>query len=234
VHRRAGGQVGGQDQLRSLGADHGLGIVGLTEFVGVGAAHQGAVGVGEVGLPRGWRIILGRLGRAAAPALLGVIDGFLGFVLRPGRSFGAVPRTGAGLGLEPGAGGIQLGLQRLAPGDLGRQRLRVGLGFGIGCIRAGGQRGDVGGEPGAQFLRAVVAHRADLGGVGIDLRPVDRHHPEPQEAALARQQQHGQKGLLEGSAVGAAEGGNRIVVRVQVRCHVAHTKVAIRRPLDPT
>jgi hypothetical protein len=120
--------------------------------VRVGAAHQRAVGIGEVGLACRRRIVLGRLGLAAAPALLRLIGGALGLILRPGGL-----GLGAGLLLQPGAGGVELGLQRLAPDDLGRQRLRVGLAFGIRRLGLGGQFGDVGGEPGAELLRPVVA-----------------------------------------------------------------------------
>ena len=41
--RRIGGggdDTGGEDQLRALGADHGLGVAGLAVLMGVGAAHQ--------------------------------------------------------------------------------------------------------------------------------------------------------------------------------------------------
>jgi hypothetical protein len=54
--------------------------------------------------------------------------------------------------------------QRLAPGDLGGQRLWVDS-LGIGRLGAGGQLGYVGRELGAQSLRPIVAHRADLRGV---------------------------------------------------------------------
>lgn len=50
-----GDDAGGEDQLRTFGADHGLGVVGLAVFMGVGAAHQRTVGIGEVGLPCRWR-----------------------------------------------------------------------------------------------------------------------------------------------------------------------------------
>jgi hypothetical protein len=86
--------------VRALGADHGLGVVGLAVFVRVGARHQRAVGIGEVGLSPRRRIVLGRLGRAAGPALLRVAGG------APGLGFGA------GLLLQPGAGGVELGPQR--------------------------------------------------------------------------------------------------------------------------
>jgi len=46
----AGGEVGGEDQLRALGADDGVGGEGLAVFVRVGAAQQSAVVVGKVGL----------------------------------------------------------------------------------------------------------------------------------------------------------------------------------------
>jgi hypothetical protein len=65
-------------------------------------------------LALGWWIVLGRLGRAATPALLGLVSGPLGLVARP-CGFG----LGASLLFQPGAGGIQFGLQRFTPGDLG-------------------------------------------------------------------------------------------------------------------
>jgi hypothetical protein len=41
--------------------------------------------------------------------------------------------------------------QRAAPGDLARQRPRMGLGCGVGGLGLGGQFRDVGGELGAEF-----------------------------------------------------------------------------------
>ncbi len=58
--------------------------------------------------------------------------------------------------LQTGAGGVELGLERLAAGDLGGQRLGIGLRLGVGRLGTGSQVGDVGGELGAQLLRPVV------------------------------------------------------------------------------
>jgi hypothetical protein len=70
-----------------------------------------------------------------------------------------IPALGLGLGLQPRAGGVELLLQGHAPGNLGRQRLRIAI-LGIGRLGLSGQRGDVGGKLVAQRLRPVVAQRA--------------------------------------------------------------------------
>ena len=94
----------------------------------------------------------------------------------------------------------------LAPSNPGGRGLRTGLRLGIRHLGGGGKRGDVGGEPDAPSYRADVAHRVDLGGVGIEPGAVDGHRAKPQHAGLAHDQQHQQAGRLEGDAVGAAEG----------------------------
>jgi hypothetical protein len=52
-------------------------------------------------------------------------------------------------------------------------------------------------------------------------------------APTRQQQQHLQKRCLEGRLVGAPEGRDRVVVRMQVRRHQPNPDVAERRPLDP-
>src|SRR5215212_6438573 len=96
---------------------------------------------------------------AAPPSPLGVVGRLLGLVGRAGRL-----RLGARLRLQPGAGGVQLGLQRLAPGDLLRQRLRVRRALGVRRLGLCRQGRDVGRELGAQLARPVVEQRADLRG----------------------------------------------------------------------
>jgi hypothetical protein len=58
----------------------------------------------------------------------------------------------------------------------------------------------------AQFLRPIVAHRADLRGVGVELGAFDCHSAKPQQAGFASNEQHLQEGRLEGGAARAAEG----------------------------
>jgi hypothetical protein len=125
--------------LAALGTDYRLGVVGLAIFVSLRLAHQLRIGVGEVDLSIRRRGPVGRLGRPAAPSLLGFVGGLFLFVLWP---FG----LGLCLGfrLQAGAGGVKLLLQRPAPGDLGRQRLRVAV-LCVGRLGLGGQFGDVGG-----------------------------------------------------------------------------------------
>ena len=178
-------------------------------------------------MPLGRGRVVGGLRLAAAPSLLGVVGGLLRLV---GRAGGL--GLGAGIGLQAVAGGIKLGFQGFAPGQFCGQPLWV-LAFGVGGLGLCGQLCDVGGELGPQFAGAIVAHRAYLRGVGVDLGAVDRHRAEPQQAGFARQQQNLHEGRLERSFVGAAEDGDRIVIGVQVGGDEPHRDVAVGRPLDP-
>ena len=74
----------------------------------------------------------------------GVIGRLLRFVLWP-LSLGLC----LGFRLQAGAGGVELRFQRLAPGNLGRQRLRVAV-LCVGRLSRFGQRDDIGGQLRAQ------------------------------------------------------------------------------------
>jgi len=138
--------------LRPIGADHGLGIVGLAVFMGVRAAHQCAVRIGEVALTLRRRLIVGRFGRVSPAASLGVVDGLLGFV---GRAFGFC--FGARLGLNPCTGFIEFCLEAFASGDFCWQSLRIAV-LRVGRLGLRGQRGDVGCQLCPQGVGAIVTH----------------------------------------------------------------------------
>ena len=90
--RRGGDEVGGQDQVRAVGADNRL------------------------------RVVIGRLGPTSPPSLLCVVGGLVGFMSRP-----RCRRLLAGVGAQPRAGRIKLGLRGLTPGDFGWQRLWIDI-----------------------------------------------------------------------------------------------------------
>ncbi len=195
-----------------------------------GLAHQLRIGVGQAGpAGRGWSTggVVGRLGRPAARARSWPrrLPSWLHIA-------GVRPRPGLGFRFQPGAGSVELRLERLAPGDLGRQRLRVDV-LGIGRLGLGGQRGDVGRELRPQRPRPIVPQRADLRGIGIDLGPVDRHRAQPQQPHLARQQQNLQKRRFKRRLVGPPKAGDRVVVGVRVGGDETGADVPVRRPLDP-
>ena len=197
--------------MRAISADDGLGVVGLAILMRVRTAHQRAVGVGQVALPLGRRrVIRRRLGRPAATPCLGIIGRLLALISRAG-SLG----LGARFVFQTLAGRIELGAQRLAPGQLRRQRLRIMV---VGVRRLGlrGQGGDVGRQFGPQRRRTVIAHRADLRGIGVDLGAVDRHCAQPQQSRFTRQQQHVQERRLECGLVDPAEARDCVVVGMQV------------------
>ncbi len=121
--------------LAAIGVDHGLRIVGLAELVARRFAHRLAIRVGEVDLTRRWRRIVGRLGSTA-------IAGFpsFDFLVISGPLF---LRLDPGIRLQAGASLVQLRLQHVAPGDLGRQGLGVFGVLDLGRLRPRRQRGDV-------------------------------------------------------------------------------------------
>ena len=110
--------------------------------------------------------------------------------------------------------------------------------FSVGRFGLAHQRGDAARQLGPQLLGPqllgpVVAHRADLGGVGIDLGAIDRHRAQPQQPGSAGQQQDLQECGLDGHLAGLAEGRDRVVVGMQIGGHEPHGDVAIGRALDP-
>ena len=221
---------GAQDQLAAFGVHHGLRIVGLAVLVALALAHQPAVGVGKVAL-RVWpRRVVRRLGMLAlGPPCAALAHCHLGLVIRP-------LRRGAhlGLGLEALAGGIQLGAQRRQAPDLLGQGLRVGLRAGVGRLGPTHEFRDLQLQLIHKLAGPPVRDRTVLAGVGVELAAVDADHAELEQLQLPGQEENLQEALGHRLEVASPEGRDRVVIRVLVRRHVAHTDVPVGRPLDPS
>ena len=134
------------------GIDHGLDIVSLTDLVAFGLALQFAARIGKIGLTVRRRRGVGRLGLATtATTALPVFEILL--------VIGPLVRR---LGFETGASLIQLGLQRLAPGNLGGQNLRVWRALDARRLRLGRQGRVIGGQfvPQRQHHPRVISRLA--------------------------------------------------------------------------
>ena len=158
--------------------------------------------------------------------------------LLPRRQLGLVRaalrlRPRPGLRLQPPPRRIQLVAQGLVAGDLLRQRLGIFLGRRIRRLGPAKKRRDLAFQPGDQFARAIIRHRAMLAGVGLELGAVDADHSHAQQLEFPGQQQNLQEALRYRGEVLPPEARDRIVVRMTVRRHKANPDVPVRRPLDP-
>jgi hypothetical protein len=139
-----------------------------------------------------------------------------------------------GLGLEALAGGIQLGAQRRQAPDLLGQGLRVGLRAGVGRLGPTHEFRDLQLQLIHKLAGPPVRDRTVLAGVGVELAAVDADHAELEQLQLPGQEENLQEALGHRLEVASPEGRDRVVIRVLVRRHVAHTDVPLGRPLDPS
>src|SRR5204863_581481 len=194
------------------------------EVGAVAVLHDPRVGVGEVGLRLGLRA--GGLGGLVP----GLGDGL--FVAAAGAFltaalfiFGVAAFLLSGLGLDLGAGGLQLGQALLAAVQLGGQIGLLAIGAeplvlgGIGGLRISQQGGrlrlqfsDLGLDAFLLLDQAPVAHRLVLGGACFQLRAIQSDAAHRDHAQLLREMQGLQEQVGERIEVAAAEAGDRAEV----------------------
>lgn len=164
------------------------------------------------GLAGWWRVVLTRLGQAAALAA--------GFTTVR-ACFSSLTRAASSLALIA------------SPGDLGGQPLRVDLAFGIGRLGARGHLGDVGGDLRTKLLRAVVAHPSDLRGTGTELGTAtaivpDRSRPlSLASSSTCRKAASTAARLAQRTVAMLSSSGCRFAATV------THADVAVLRPQGP-
>jgi len=229
-----------------LGVDRGLGVVTLQETIW--ALHDPAFRIGEVALRLGRRLRL-RLGLHLRRGL----GSGLGLRLRrPPSAFALVLQQRAG-GRRLGLGsslGLSLGFQRrLGLLDLGHAPDLVGHPVGRliatrlaqgGVLRLVGLLG--GRQPGLDLglqLRLglehpLIAHRLVLGGVGFDLRPVQRHMAQIGQPSPLAQPQHLHEQSAQRRQVTSPELADRPVIGPVHRRHRQEVQPLLAGPRHPS
>ena len=110
-----------------------------------------------------------------------------------------------------------LGQALLAPRQLLGDRHPVRHIRPIRRLRLGHQVGYLGLQLGLDLARMLIGQGAVAAGVGVDLRPVQRHSPHLQDAHLACQEQDLDEQPLDLTQKPAPERGDRVVIGVVVR-----------------
>ena len=82
------------------------------------------------------------------------------------------------------------------------------------------------------LLHPAVTHRLVLRRVRPNLRPVERHVPQPRQPSLSAQLQHLHEQLAQRRQVPLPELRDRVVIRMLIRRQNAECQRAIRRLLD--
>jgi len=90
----------------------------------------------------------------------------------------------------------------------------------------------LGAQVGFAFHQPLVADRLTLGGVGVDLGPVQAERAQREHARFLRQQQHLHAQPLEVGQEGGAKGGDGVVVGMPVARDVAERHRLVGGPLD--
>ena len=179
--------IGGDDDL-GPGIHGGLAVVALDETaLGPGDRHDAALGIGEVplGLRVGHRAEGLRWPASARPGGLACIEHLL---LQGGRRLGLVlqDRLGGPNGLKP----------LLPPSQLSRPFIATpsrpiqGIIADIGRLRLLEQRRHFGLQPDLLLDHTVIAHGLVLGGIGLQLGPIQRHMPQRDQASPLTERQH--------------------------------------------
>jgi len=120
----------------------------------------------------------------------------------------------------------------LPPRDLVAHDHPVGPFARVRPLRQREQLLDLGTQLRLDLLQPFVADRLALGGVGVDLGPIQAERAQREHARFLRQQQHLHEQVLEVRQKGGAEGRDGVVVGVPVAGDVAKRHRLIRRALD--